>query len=236
MEISFQRLLLNAAVIAATLCGFNASAWSAEAASGTTDKMGTTDKIGSTDSDNGQVIQPELNRERGDVPNIDSQDVEIGLYYGIISIQDFKTSDVIGVTAAWHITEDFFFEASYAQAEGDKTSFEELSGGAPLISDDDREYTYYDISLGWNVLPGEIFIGAKHAYKSDLYLIAGVGNTTFAGDDAFTINAGIGYRLLLNDWLAIRLDARDYMFDRTLFGKEENTHNLELRTGFTVFF
>ena len=61
-------------------------------------------------------------------------------------------------------------------------------------------------------------------------------NTTFAGDDNFTINVGIGYRLLLNDWLALRFDARDYIFDRTLFAQEETTHNLELRTGFSVFF
>lgn len=222
METSLQRLLLTAA-LAATATLANA----AEATIGSAYDQ---------DADSGQVIQPELDRKRATVPNIDSQDVEVGLYYGIISIQDFKTSGVIGATAAWHITEDFFFEASYGQAKGDQTSFEELSGGAPLISDADRDYTYYDIALGWNVLPGEVFIGSKYAFKSDLYLIAGVGNTEFAGDDAFTINAGIGYRLLLNDWFAIRVDARDYFFDRTLFGKEDSTHNLELRTGFTVFF
>jgi outer membrane beta-barrel protein len=187
-------------------------------------------------SDSGQVIEPELDRSRATVPDIDSENVEIGAYYGILSIQDFKTSDVYGVTAAWHITEDLFFEASYGMAEGDLTSFEELSGGAPLVDDDDREFIRYDISLGWNVLPGEIFIGRKYAFNSSLYLIGGVGNTTFAGDDNFTINVGVGYRLLLNDWLALRFDARDYIFDRTLFAQEETTHNLELRTGFSVFF
>jgi outer membrane beta-barrel protein len=187
-------------------------------------------------SDSGQVIEPELDRSRATVPDIDSENVEIGAYYGILSIQDFKTSDVYGVTAAWHITEDLFFEASYGAAEGDLTSFEELSGGAPLIDDDDREFIRYDISLGWNVLPGEIFIGRNRAFNSSLYLIAGVGNTTFAGDDNFTVNVGLGYRLLLNDWLALRFDARDYIFDRTLFAQDETTHNLELRTGFTVFF
>jgi outer membrane beta-barrel protein len=226
METSFQRILLNA--IGAALIGLSVPAWSAEETVGS-----AVDR--SSNGDSGQVIQPELDRERANVPNIDSQDVEFGVYYGIISIQDFKTSDVIGASAAWHITEDFFFEGSYAQAKGDKTSFEELSGGAPLISDDDRDYTYYDISLGWNVFPGEIFLG-KYAFKSDFYIIAGVGNTTFAGDDAFTINAGAGYRLLLTDWLAWRVDARDYYFERTLFGIKDKTHNLELRTGFSVFF
>ena len=225
METRIQRLLLiNTSVFAALL----AIAHPTVAAESPT--------VGSTGKDSGQVIEPELDRKKANVPNIDSQDIEIGAYYGFISIQDLKHSPVYGATAAWHITEDLFFEATYGKAKGDKTSFEELSGGAPLISEDDRKYTYYDISLGWNILPGEVFIGKHYAFNSGLYVIAGVGNTTFAGDNAFTVNAGLGYRLLLTDWLAWRFDARDYVFNRTLFGKDETTHNLELRTGVTVFF
>jgi outer membrane beta-barrel protein len=225
METRIQRLLLiNASVLTALL----AIAHPTVAAEAPT--------VGSTGKDSGQVIEPELDRKKANVPNIDSQDIEIGAYYGFISIQDFKHSPVYGATAAWHITEDLFFEATYGSAKGDKTSFEELSGGAPLISEDDRKYTYYDISLGWNILPGEVFIGKHYAFNSGLYVIAGAGNTTFAGDNAFTVNAGLGYRLLLTDWLAWRFDARDYVFKRTLFGTEETTHNLELRTGVTVFF
>lgn len=220
METRIQRLLLNASVLAVALLGTTTPLHAAEATVG---------------SDSGQVIEPELDRSKATVPNIDAQDVEIGAYYGVLGIQDFKNSPVMGVSAAWHITEDLFFEATYGKAKGDKTSFEELSGGAPLISDSDRDYSYYDVSIGWNVFPGEIFIN-KYAFKSDFYLIAGVGNTTFAGDDAFTINAGFGYRLLLTDWLAIRVDARDYRFDRTLFGKKDTSQNFELRTGFSVFF
>ena len=37
--------------------------------------------------------------------------VELGLYYGAMSIEDFGTHPVYGVTAAYHITEDFFFQA-----------------------------------------------------------------------------------------------------------------------------
>lgn len=230
MENRIQRLLLIPGLLASALCIHPACA----AEEPTIGNPGT--GASGTGTDSGQVIEPDLDRSRATVPDIDSENIEVGLYVGLIGIQDFKNSEVLGVTAAWHITEDLFFEASYGAAEGDLTSFEELSGGAPLLNDDDREYTYYDISLGWNVLPGEIYIGRKYAFNSALYLIGGVGNTTFAGDEAFTINFGIGYRLLLNDWLALRFDARDYVFDRTLFGMEETTHNLELRTGFTVFF
>jgi outer membrane beta-barrel protein len=182
-----------------------------------------------------QVIEPDLQRREIKAPKIDTENFEVGAYYGVIGIQDFGTNGVWGVTLAYHITEDIFVEGEYGSSEGDKTSFEKLSGGSNLLSDEDREYTYYSADIGWNVLPGEVFIG-KYAFSSSLYLIGGVGSTEFAGDSAFTINVGVGYRLLLNDWLAWRIDARDYLFDRNIFGEEDHANNLELRTGFTVFF
>jgi len=183
-----------------------------------------------------QVIEPDLQRRAIKAPKIDSQDFEIGAYYGVLGIQDFGSNPVMGVTLAYHVTEDIFLEANYAMSEGDRTSFEKLSGGAELLSDADRDYTYYNLSVGWNVLPGEVFITDKYAFNSALYLIGGIGGTEFAGDEAFTFNVGVGFRLLLNDWLAWHIDARDHIFDRSTFGDEEQTHNLELRTGFSVFF
>lgn len=183
-----------------------------------------------------QVIEPELQRRTLEPPKIDAQNFEIGIYGGALSIQDFGTNPVIGVSLAYHITEDFFVEADYGRSEGDETSFEKLSGGAELLSSSDREYSYYAASLGWNVFPGEVFFGSRRAFNSALYLIGGVGGTEFAGDSAFTINIGVGYRLLFNDWLAWHVDARDYLFDREIFGSSERSNNLELRTGISVFF
>lgn len=222
MENRIQCLFLRVLLVAQTL--FAMQAMTALAAD---------DKTKSNKSD--QVIVPELERREIEPPKIDSLDVEAGLFYGVLSIPDFDTNPVWGGTLAYHVTEDFFLEAAYGSSEGDETSFEELSGSAQILDENDREYTYYSVSLGWNALPGEVFIG-KYAFPSSLYLIGGVGGTEFAGDSEFTINFGIGYRLLLTDWLAIRIDARDYLFERDVFGEEENTQNLELRTGFTVFF
>ena len=143
---------------------------------------------------------------------------------------------VYGLRAAWHVTEDFFFEASYGMSQGDKTSYEKLSGGAPLFTDSDRDYTYYNLNLGWNALPGEVFIGSSRALKSDFYLIAGVGSTDFLGDKWFTVSLGAGYRLLLNDSFALRMDLRDHLFDRDVFGEDETTNNIEWSVGLTYFF
>jgi outer membrane beta-barrel protein len=105
-----------------------------------------------------------------------------------------------------------------------------------LLTDDQREFTYYNLSLGYNVLPGEVFLGGSHAFNSQFYLIGGVGSTRFAGNDEYTVNFGAGYRLLFTDWLSLHLDVRDHMFDSDLLGQEKTTHNIEIHSGLTIFF
>ena len=184
----------------------------------------------------GQVIDPEVERRVVKEPAIDREDFEVGAFVGIMSIEDFGADVVYGVRLAYHITEGFFLEGTVGQAEAGLTSFEELSGGARLITDSQRTLTYYNLNLGYNILPGEVFLGEARAYNTNLYLIAGLGSTRFAGDDRFTVNLGAGYRFLLNDAVALHLDFRDHLFDIDLLGEEKTAHNLEAHLGFTVFF
>jgi outer membrane beta-barrel protein len=184
----------------------------------------------------GQVIDPEVARREIKEPAIDREDFEIGAYVGIMGIEDFGSNVSYGVRLAYHVTEGFFVEGTVGQSEGGLTSFEVLSGGARLITDSERTMTYYNLNLGYNILPGEVFLGEGRAYNTNLYLIAGLGSTRFAGDDRFSVNVGAGYRFLLSDAVALHLDFRDHLFDIDLLGEEKTAHNLEGHLGFTVFF
>ena len=156
--------------------------------------FGATPVWGELEQDQEQVIFPDVERRVIKPAEIDTEDFEVGGFAGIISIQDFNSEVVYGARAAWHVTEDFFFEASYGESEGDLTSYEKLSGGSPLFNDSERDYSYYGLALGWNILPGEIFLFDDRAFKSDLYLIGGAGSTDFLGDNWFTVTVGVGYR------------------------------------------
>ncbi len=184
----------------------------------------------------GQVIDPQVERREIKEPKIDREDFEVGAYAGIMNIEDFGSNVVYGARLAYHITDGFFMEATVGQTEGGLTSFEVLSGGARLITDSERTMTYYNLSVGYNILPGEVFLGEGRAFNTNLYLIAGLGSTTFAGDDRFTVNVGAGYRFLLTDSVALHLDFRDHLFDIDLLGEEKTAHNLEGHLGVTVFF
>ncbi|HFE32118.1 MAG TPA: outer membrane beta-barrel domain-containing protein, partial [Gammaproteobacteria bacterium] len=106
----------------------------------------------------------------------------------------------------------------------------------PALTDSGRILSYYNVSLGYNLLPGEAFIGRNWAFRTALYVIAGAGSTTFAGDDRFTINFGAGYRFLATDWLALHVDVRDHIFDIDVLGYSKTAHNLETTAGLSVFF
>jgi outer membrane beta-barrel protein len=188
--------------------------------------------------DGGQppVIEPDIERRDIETAKIDTEDFEVGVYAGQLSVEDFGVNTVVGARFAYHVTEGFFVELAAGESDTELTSFERLSGAAQLLTDPQREYSYYNVSLGYNIFPGESFIGRRRALNTTTYVIGGVGKTTFAGDDRFTINLGVGMRLMPLDWFAIHADIRDHIFDIDLLGQEKTSHNLEAHVGVTFFF
>lgn len=181
------------------------------------------------------LIEPELKREVVTDADIDSNDFEFGAFAGFVSIEDFSSSAVYGLTAGYHVTENLFVEVQGGMAKAGETSFEKLSGGAPLLTDDERDYHFYDLSVGYN-FNGEIFFSDGTTFNTDFYLQLGGGSTSFGGDNKFTLSLGAGYRVLLTDHIALRLDVRDRIFSSELTGEKKDTHNLQYTLGATFFF
>jgi outer membrane beta-barrel protein len=183
-----------------------------------------------------QVVEPAVQRREVQPPGLDTENFEAGVFVGTVSIEDFGSSLLYGGRIAYHFTEDLFAEATIGSSKAGRTSYEDLSGAADLLTDSERQFTYYDLALGWNALPGEVFFGGKHAMPSAVYFTLGAGSTNFAGDDHFTVALGAGLRVLANDWIAVHLDVRDQMFESDLLGKNKLTQNLQVGFGVTAFF
>jgi outer membrane beta-barrel protein len=237
MEISRLRLLFLTATLGAALSGCSLFGGSKDdtSASEAVPPAAEIVTTGEPASDR-PIIEAEVERRESTRARIDSEDFEIGAYAGILSIEDFESHAVYGGRFAYHLTEDFFLEATVGQSKAGRTSFENLSGSADLLDDDDRKYTYYALSLGWNALPGEVFIGKNRAYNSAFYFVAGIGSTTFGGDDRFTVSGGFGYRILPSDWIAVHFDVRDHVYDIDLLGEKKIVNNLEAHLGLSIFF
>ena len=181
-----------------------------------------------------QVVRPEIERRDITEADIDTEDFEIGAFYGLMNVEDFGTNPVYGGRLTYHVTEYVFVEGAYGRTDTDETSAERLSGGAKLV--DDRLLEYYNASFGFNLFPGESFVAGKWAFTSDFFVIAGVGSTSFNNEDEFTWNFGFGYKVLATDWLAFRVDARDHIFDIDILGESQTNHNLEFTAGVSIFF
>ena len=184
---------------------------------------------------NEQVIVPEVDRRAVKLPRIPSNDIELGVFIGSYATQNFGSSSVKGVRLGYHITEDFFVEGAYGQTEVSDEAFRQILPGG-VFANEKEKLAYYNLSVGVNVLPGEVFLGRNIAKASTLYLIGGVGSTKFNDLRRQTINVGFGSRVFFADWAALQLDVRDHMFDLDLLGKTQRTQNIEMTVGLTFFF
>ena len=182
-----------------------------------------------------QVVVPGVERRDVHKPKYPSNDFEIGLFGGTYSSQNFGTSGLYGGRLGYDITEDFFVEATYGRSKVSDKEFRQILPGG-IFSAQQEKLKYYDLSLGWNFLPGEIFIGKNWAKASTMYAIGGIGNTSFDAQRMQTWNFGVGAKLFLADWVALRADVRDHIYTLDLLGKRGTTQNPELTLGFAFFY
>jgi outer membrane beta-barrel protein len=181
------------------------------------------------------VVVPQVDRRDIHVPRFPSNDFEIGAFVGTYATQNFGSSVVGGLRLGYHITEDFFVEGVYAQTKVSDEAFRQVLPGG-VFPQQKVTLSYYNLSAGYNVLPGEVFIGAKRARPAAFYMIGGVGSTRFDQQRRPTFNLGVGYRVFLADWAALQVDMRDHIYSLDLLGKRQSTQNLEWTGGLTVFF
>ena len=184
---------------------------------------------------NEQVIVPQVDRREVKLPRFPSNDFEFGLFGGTYASENFGSHPVGGLRVGYHITEDFFVEAVYGQSKVSDEAFRQVLPGG-VFPTEKQKLSYYNVSAGYNILPGEVFVGRNRAFASALYLIAGVGSTKLVEQRRQTVNFGLGLRVFLADWAALQVDLRDHVFSLDLLGKRQSTQNLELTGGLTFFF
>lgn len=167
---------------------------------------------------------------------LDSENFELGVQLGQISIEDFESNLWISGHIAYHINEYFYAKARYGYANAGETSFEKLVNVPPLLTDEERKLGYYGLNIGYNFMPGEVFLSKSIALNSIFSIELGGGNTDFAGSNQFTVNFTANYRVFLTDWLTWDIGMSDYIFDTSITGENKTTHNLNLTTGVAFYF
>lgn len=182
-----------------------------------------------------QLIKPEVHRREIRVSGIDSENFEVGYYTGLMSVEDFGVNAVTGVKFSYHLTEDIFILATSGQTTTERSSQEEYSG-SDIFTAAERELSYFNVMLGYNLFPGEVFWGSDLAFNSDVYITIGAGTTEFGGDEHSTFIYGVGYRFIAVDWLSLHFEMRNHSFEHDYFARSKSVDNLELTFGAAIFF
>lgn len=182
-----------------------------------------------------QVIVPQVTRREVKRPQYPSSDFAVGLYGGVYATENFGSSGVTGLRVSYHVTEDIFFDGTYGQTKVSDEAFRQILPGGIFVNRTER-LRYYGVSVGYNLLPGEVFFGRSTAKATQGYIVAGIGSTDFAGQKRQTVNYGFGLRLILADWFALQADVRDHVFSLDLLGRRKTTHNPEVTAGLTFYF
>lgn len=182
-----------------------------------------------------QPVVPQVDRRDVQPPRFPSNDFEVGVFGGPYATENFGSSLAWGLRLGYHITEDFFVEAAWGRTTVSDDAFKRVLPGG-IFTPGQEKLEYANVSLGANVLPGEVFLGRDRALPSQLFLIGGVGTTHFNGQRQQTFNLGLGTKVYLSDRFALRVDLRDHLFSLDLLGQRDSTHNLELTAGASFLF
>jgi len=188
------------------------------------------------DENSSRIIKVDVERREVLDDLLDNENFEIGLQVGFISIEDFESSLWASGHLTYHINEYFYTKALYGTATAGETSFEKLANVPPLLTDEQRKFNYYGLSIGYNLMPGEVFLSKNLAFNSVFSIELGGGSTEFTGDDKFTVNVVANYRIFLNDWITWDIAMSDYIFNTRVTGSDKTTHNLNFTTGFSFYF
>ena len=161
---------------------------------------------------------------------IDKESIEIGFSVGVLNIEDFPASTSSAINLSIKATEDFFLQANFLQTGTVELSQEEQII-SPNYSSGARKFEHYDLLLGYNFFQGEFFNKDKTANLSALYLVGGVGETSFGQENRFSVTAGIGYRTSFWRKWNLHVDFRDYVYQSSTLSDNELLHNFNYSFG-----
>ena len=182
-----------------------------------------------------QVVDPKTERREINSPAIDSERFEAGVYMGFLSVDGFNTNLLYGITGSYHINAKWLAQINYGTSNVDKNTYEDVVSGS-FISDGDRDFEFFDVLAGYKLFPGRSYSGSNRKLDSNIILLAGFGQTSFAGEDNLSITFGTSYQLVLTDFMTCNVNFKDHIVDYELLGTSSLTHNLEFSIGVNALF
>jgi outer membrane beta-barrel protein len=148
---------------------------------------------------------------------------------------------IYGGAYTFHFTEDLGLELSYLRS---RQRYELLDGIIDrnqglvgLVESEDNPIQFFSGNVVWSLAYGKVRWLGGAIGRYDFYLSLGGGATVEPGDIGLTGSGGFGMKFYLAQWLALRLDVRDFVHEqkRAALGVEKIVNDLTATAGVSVF-
>ena len=160
-----------------------------------------------------------------------------GWYAGDIS----DGAPTVGGAYTFHFTEDLGLEASYLYTRQRFTLLESLiERQQNLVGIVDAENNPVHLFMGnllWSLAYGKVRWMGGAIGRYDFHLALGGGATVEPGDLGVTGTFGFGMKFYFNEWLALRLDTRDFVHaqQRVQLGVDTVVNDIVVLGGLSLF-
>lgn len=162
---------------------------------------------------------------------------------GGISVSDsFFRRWTVGARASYHLVDSFSIDVGGAWNAWSEPLDAAVFIGTPRnidVADPSPLFGYADVGLTFDPFYGKVSLMSEWIVHFDTYLTGGVGAIFSETTDGFVqpaLEVGVGGRLFLTPWLALRADLRDYFYPAN-FGDGSRLQSLVLvNIGVGIFF
>jgi len=160
-----------------------------------------------------------------------------GWYAGDIS----DGAPTYGGAYTFHFTEDLGLEAGYFRSRQSFALLEAIDqrqqGLIDIVQAESNPIQFFLGHLVWSLAYGKVRWLGGAIGRYDFYLSLGGGATVEPGDLGLTGSFGFGFKFYLTEWLAFRLDTRDYVHSqqRVQLGVDTVVNDITAMGGFSLF-
>jgi len=161
--------------------------------------------------------------------DIKNTSMSVGIYTGLINYENFNSNYLVGLTFSYPFDEHVFIDAEFGVSSINDTEYRNI--GLPLLSEEETDVQFYNVLVGYNILPGEVYWSREKTLISSFYLIGGVGSISFDNNNYVSVQFGAGFKMGLDKNKSIRFEARDRLFDTDILGTDKLSNNIEFHLG-----
>ena len=147
---------------------------------------------------------------------------------------------IYGGAYTFHFTEDLGLEAAYFRTHLHYGLLDAIvqrqQGIVGLTESPEADIQLFLGHLVWSIAYGKVRWLGGAIGRYDFYVSLGAGATDEPGSFGLTGSGGFGMKFFLNEWLALRLDARDHVRNqRAPLGVDKVVNDISLMLGISVF-